>query len=439
MNKLNLTKQSQVNLKRWLIGLLFFVTTLYYFAGLPGIPFHPDESTYLFMSSDFRTIFTDPSSLFWQSSLEGNIKQHYRELDAPITRDLIGAGLLIGGYPSLLVDWNWSNTWNQNIQAGALPDSTQLLIGRASVAWLFPFSLVLMFSIGKKLRYNLFGLFSAVLFASNALVLLHTRRAMEESVLAFGVCLSLWGILNSEKKPWIAVVGAAIAFNTKQSAIALAPVALLAICWPYLHPASIKRILIRVGLFLAIFSGITLLLNPFLFSNPIQAAKAAIQARQGFISQQVDTLQSIAAEQVLYSPGERILALIAQLYILPPAVEDVGNYEKDIAPAKAAYFQQPGMDLFRGLVWGSIFLALTFLGVIVTVLRILRRGLQSEKRYALLLLAYLLQILVLIITIPIPYQRYWIPLIPFTCVWILLAMFEISRVGKQILKPFLHR
>ncbi len=439
MNLSNLTKLSHSNLTRWFIGLLFFLTTVYYFAGIPAIPFHPDESTQLFMSSDFRALFSNPSSLFWQSSLEMDIRQHYRELDAPITRDLIGAGLLISRYSPLPMDWNWSNTWLENIQAGALPDSTLLLIGRASVAWLFPFSLALMFFIGKKFKNNLFGLLSAALFASNALILLHTRRAMEESTLVFGVCLSLWGILNNENKAWLAAVGAAIAFNAKQSAIALVPVALLSICWPYLHPASVKRILARVTVFLVIFSAITLLLNPFLFSNPIQAAQAAILARQRFIGQQVETLQSVAPEQVLNTPGERILALIAQLYILPPSVEDVGNYASDIAPMKAAYFQQPGTDLFRGFAWGSIFFALTLFGIFSSISRIIRHGLQSEKRYAFLLFAYLLQILVLILTIPIPYQRYWIPLVPFTCVWILIALFEISRVGKQLIKPIIHR
>ena len=130
--------------------------------------------------------------------------------------------------------------------------------------------------------------------------------------------------------------------------------------------------------------------------------------------------------------------MIAQLYILPPSVEDVGNYQLDIAPAKAAYFQQPGSDMFRGLGWGSVFLFLTLLGISFSVLRIIKHGWQSEKWYAFLLIAFFLQILVLVVTIPIPYQRYWIPLIPFINIWTGISLLEISFLCKNLIKslPF---
>jgi hypothetical protein len=436
MNRFIPSGKFRTKLYQWAVGLLFILCILYYFVGIPRVPFHPDESTYLFMGSDIIQLFTNPSSLFWQSALEANARQHYREMDAPITRDLIGAGLLLGGYTPLDFDWNWSKSWQENILAGALPDFSQLLIGRFSVAWLFPISLVLLFFIGKQLKQSSFGVLAAVLFASNALILLHTRRAMEESTLVFGVCITIWGLFSSENKPWIAILGAVLAFNAKQSAIALVPVVLLAICWPFLHPLSVKRIIIRSVAFLVVFTALTFLFNPFLFNHPIQAAQAALKARQSFISKQVEAFQSVAPDQVIYSPGERILAMIAQFYILPPSVEDIGNYQLEISLTKASYFEQPGMDLFRGFIWGSISIGLTLFGIVLSVVKIFKHGLQREKMYVFLLLAFFLQILVLIITIPIPYQRYWIPLIPFTCIWTSIALFEMSPMTRQLLKSF---
>ena len=47
-----------------LLGLL----TIYYFGGLAQVPFHPDESTQIYMSSDFDQLLSDPLSLTWDQS-----------------------------------------------------------------------------------------------------------------------------------------------------------------------------------------------------------------------------------------------------------------------------------------------------------------------------------------------------------------------------------
>jgi len=65
------------------------------------------------MSADFEAVFTQPSSLGWKSENEGDLRQRYRELDAPLTRYVLGIGRSIAGLPPLPNDWNWSVNWEQ--------------------------------------------------------------------------------------------------------------------------------------------------------------------------------------------------------------------------------------------------------------------------------------------------------------------------------------
>src|SRR4030067_808767 len=41
-------------------------------AGLPGVPFHPDESTLLMMSADFEELWRAPLSLAWSPEKAGH-------------------------------------------------------------------------------------------------------------------------------------------------------------------------------------------------------------------------------------------------------------------------------------------------------------------------------------------------------------------------------
>ena len=162
----------------WFLYLFVLVVTIFYLGGVQSVPFHPDESTAIFMSSDFETFFSKPSSLFWNPNNEQDLRQHYRELDAPLTRYLIGFGRWVTGQPATTNDWNWSASWDSNQQSGALPDPRLLLIARLSVAILFPFDLLLIFDAVRSMGNQLTAWASVILFVLNALILLHTRRAM---------------------------------------------------------------------------------------------------------------------------------------------------------------------------------------------------------------------------------------------------------------------
>jgi hypothetical protein len=72
--------------------LVLLGMSIFYFWGVFKVPFHPDESTHIFMSADFERMLTNPTGMIWKmGDLVPDIVR-YRMIDAPITRYLLGFG-----------------------------------------------------------------------------------------------------------------------------------------------------------------------------------------------------------------------------------------------------------------------------------------------------------------------------------------------------------
>jgi hypothetical protein len=163
--------------------ILLVILCVVYFAGITKIPFHPDESTQLMMSSDIDGLISNPFRLAWDPTQGENISQTYRLLDAPITRYLLGIGRNLAGLPPPSSFWDWSLDWQANLGQGAMPESRLLLAGRLVIGILFPFSLVLLYISTRAIGGKVGGYTAIILLSLNAVVMLHTRRAMAEGPL----------------------------------------------------------------------------------------------------------------------------------------------------------------------------------------------------------------------------------------------------------------
>jgi 4-amino-4-deoxy-L-arabinose transferase-like glycosyltransferase len=409
--------------------LLFFfilIISAVYLASLPAVPFHPDESTQIFMSGDLELFLSQPSDVYWQPDKSSNLRQRYRELDAPLTRYLIGIGRQIFGFEALQADWDWTQSWEDNRNAGAYPDSKLLAAARWPQALLFPLSLILLFSTTKAAASVHTAWLAMLLFSGNALVLLHTRRAMAESVLLFTILLTLWSLVRLKGSFWWAAAPAALAFCAKQSAGILILPVLAAIFWQGALP--FKRRFLEAVLALALFGGVIFILNPFLWSNPLQAARSALDQRNYLVDQQVAMMAYVHPEKVLNSIPSRLAAQVAQLFFLEPAIKDVGNYAEELRPSEMAYLSNPLHVLLRSFPAGILLMMLSLFGFLSAGLHALK--LVSQRRsLSLLLLAHALQMLALFWFIPLPIQRYSLPLVPFVCIW---SAFGMTKLGELI-------
>lgn len=398
----------------WLFVLILIPICIFYFWGIKFIPFHPDESTQIFMSKDFDRYLIDPIEMSWEPSSYLSSTTRYRMLDAPLTRYLIGLGRKLSSVPAQPVDWDWSASWNENQQNGALPNDDFLNIARLSVAIFFPLELILIYRLGSMLSNKFGGLAAILIFGTNALVLLHTRRAMAESVLVFSIIASLYVLLKADNRPLLAGLIFALAFNAKQSALAILPIGILGVCWiPNWKPKKEQQMVGNLIQYLGGFIILTILINPFLWRHPIKATQEAFYQRKLLIQNQVDDVSNLAPSQVLNKPSERMAILLAQLFLIPPSFSEVGNYRTHTATAEIEYLEITGHQLGREPVTGGIILGTTILGIVATILKFNVAVDKSRRILILLLLAFMTMAFGQIAMVPLPWQRYSMPLIPF--------------------------
>lgn len=420
-----------------LLSVIILILSLLYLFPLTSIPFHPDESTQIYMSSDVELVFLNLDDVMWRLDKTGDLRQHYRTVDAPLTRTIIGVSRWLSGSPPLPVDWDWSKTWVENKNAGALPSDSSLTVSRFSVALFFPFSLALMYLLGKSIHNRFTGWLALFLFAGNALILLHTRRAMAESPLITFELLSLLILLKTPHHPWLSALPLALALNAKHSNIVLIPLGLAMIGWYFFVNRQKPLWLIKnLAAFILLLSAIHYLLNPYLWQNSYQALQQTLAGRQELVQRQADMLAQVSPAMVLDTCPKRVGNLIYHLYFAQPAIADIGNYLQQTAAAEANYLTAPLTTLFRDPLSASGYLFFTITGFILLTYRVIKPG-DAYQRLAgaVLLLGFMAQMGSIILFIPLPFQRYILPLVPFPCIFSALALTSITEtIFKRLIR-----
>jgi hypothetical protein len=264
---------------------------------------------------------------------------------------------------------------------------------------------------------------------------------MAEGVLLFGITLFIFGLLYGTKLPWLVGLGMAVAFNTKHSTIPLFFASLLAVSWFSVNLTNLRyKIFRNITLYTGIFLLITIALNPVFWHQPIKALQAAIFERQRLITQQVDDTQTTQSNRLVENYGLRTAAIFANLYIMPPSVAEVGNYLNNTAESEQNYLSNPINTLFRGILGGALLMLLTLLGIILAGIQSQKSLSNQKKIITLLLFATVLQFFGLVIFVPLPWQRYVIPLVPFICLWAALGIgISIDVIFDQFLKVHLKQ
>jgi len=413
------------------IFLVFLsIAALLYWAGTSSVPFHPDESTYLFTSGDIELFWHDPTAVFWTPEKNGDLRQFYRMIVAPMINHLIALSRWIVGEAPLAVDWDWGLTWAENARLGALPSARLLLTGRMASAALYPFSILLIYLATRKFSNEFTAWVAALLLASNALVLLHTRRAMSEGPLLFAVALCLWSLGRFERRAFWNAIPNALAYCAKHSLAALAPAALLALVWPARATAHSRRILaFQIALY-----GVLVLLtlaafNPYLWARPVQAYAATLQARRDLLAGQAGDRPS----QQLNSVSYKLASMVYNLYFAPLMFAETGNYVEETRAAEQTYQANPFHSLLRSQTAGIILMVLNLFGFCLAALSAARDQSAPRRDLLLLLTANVSMAAALWLLDPLPWQRHYLPLVPFICIWVAYAL---NRLGMTLVSAW---
>jgi len=391
--------------KDWVIHVLCLFLTLFYLWGMNLVPFHPDESTQIFMSQDPFDFIKDPSSLSYSPDAELTNKMIYRAIDMPLTRYLIGFARFVTSSPGLHSDWDWSLTWEQNLKIGAYPSQALLKIARLIPALLIPISIYLFYFAIRKVLPKTPAMIAVLFLGLNPLILLHGRRAMAESALLLGITLFLWSVTRDRIKPILVGIAIAISFNAKQTGIFLIPAGIIAVCTLPDEEQNLKNMLGRSAVVLAVFLIITLLLNPFYWKSPFPAIIFGYQTRTQF----------------------------SNVFMLPPAVSEIDNYLDPLTRQIQVYRDILLHSWGRNLIGGSLQLTIFLSGFYVLYKRYSSHSKAIKNNLILLLITTFSLTSGILIFLPLPWQRYFIPLIPLVAFWFGYGFLPLSEAIKTTL------
>jgi len=415
--------------KEWIIHVIFLFLTLFYLWGMDFVPFHPDESTQIFMSEDSFDFIKDPFSLSYSPDSDLSSKIIYRAIDMPLTRYLIGFARFITNSPGLQSDWDWALTWKQNLKTGAFPSQSLLKTARIIPTLLIPLSIYLFYFSIRKILPKPPALIAVIFLGLNPLILLHGRRAMAESALLFGITLFLWSVTRDRIKSVLIGVAIAIAFNAKQTGIFLIPAGIIAVCVLPDEDQNLKNMLGRIAVIMAVFMTITLLLNPYYWKAPFSAIIFGFQTRAHLLDLQlIDHLGG-------YSPNifRQVLNLISNVFILPPAVSEIDNYLGPLTRQIQVYREILPHSWGRNLIGGSIQLTIFLSGFYVFSRRYSSHSKAIKSNLILILITTLSLVIGILFFLPLPWQRYFIPLIPLVAFWFGYGLLPLSEAIKTTL------
>jgi len=414
--------------KEWAIHVLCLFLSIFYLWGMNLVPFHPDESTQIFMSEDPFDFIKDPLSLSYSPDAELTSKMTYRAIDMPLTRNIIGFARFVTNSPGLHSDWDWSLTWEQNLKIGSYPSQPLLMIARFIPTLLIPVSVYLFYFSIRKILLKTPALIAVAFLGLNPLILLHGRRAMAESALLFGITLFLWSVTRNRIKPILIGIAIAIAFNAKQTGIFLIPAGIIAVCTLPDGEQNLKDMLARIATVMAVFIIITLLLNPFYWKSPLSAIIYSYQTRAQLLDLQLIDHLGGSSPNIL----SQSLNLISNVFMLPPAVSEIDNYLDPLTRQIQVYRNILPHSWGRDIIGGSFQLAIFLSGFYVLSKRYSSHSKAIRSNLILLLIATFSLTLGILIFLPLPWQRYFIPLIPLIAFWFGYGFIPLTEAIKTI-------
>ena len=332
------------------VAIVAAVLGKFYFHDLAAVDFHGDESHWIATSCFFEALLdpdfsepewlsmsgipdTFPMSDWLAATLAPGASSthvwsaHYWTLTQPmVSRYMIALGRIAGGYgvADLNIPWDFDTTDARNVRTGAMPSSGLLWSSRAMMALLSIISGLLLFLLVRRCAGAIAGYTFVGLYVGSEYLLTHLRRAMSEAPLLFCTTLALLCAARAltiaprrlgRAIAWLLLMGvcAGLAGAAKLNGLALgfaAVVSCFVVAIRHRGP-EVKRwrvAFLAALLVTVITAGVFILVNPFLYPQPLLRTIALVLFRRYEMTGQAT------------NPQWRIPDLFARLYIVPRRV-----------------------------------------------------------------------------------------------------------------------
>ena len=340
-----------------------------FFSDLQAVDFHGDESHWIATSCYFEAWVTPGfSELEWlrTSTVPADFpipawlaatlapgassthvwSAHYWTLTQPmVSRYMIALGRIAGGYGvvDLNIPWDFHTTDAQNVSMGAYPSPGLLRSSRAAMALLSIISGAILFLLVHHCAGAMAGYSFVAMYMGSGYLLTHLRRAMSEAPLLFFTTLALLCAARAltvaprrlgRAVAWLLLMsvcaGLAGAAKLNGLAVGFAAVVLcFVVAFRYRGP-DVKRwrvAFLAALLVMAITVGIFILVNPFLYRQPVHRTVAMVLFRRWEMEKQARNRWwripdffarlHIVPQRILYDyPAVRIMFFNAPLTVL---------------------------------------------------------------------------------------------------------------------------
>ena len=421
----------------WLIGLAIFILV-----GVPYASYHGDETTQLYSSHDYATLFLklDPQALLVEWPIDNEL-EYLRIADSTTSRYTIGLAWHLAGYSESdlpTANFNWSLDYAGNKALGLIPDQRLMIVMRLPSAIFLALSAIAVFGIGYCFGGLPMAFFVSGLYVLNPVILLNGRRALQEgSLLFFGLFTVLIGIIISLRrergKPisfflWVALtVTGALTLVSKNNGFIYIAAAFLWIFLPEMLRRGMRAFLtvgIRLTICGVLLIGLFIALSPGLWSNPLLRIRDASLARISAMNGQMHD-DSIEAPSTM---SRRVNDIFTQPFIKPLAHSEGSYTNLDAAQHDliAAYDASPISGIHFGMPLGVPLTLLAIFGFIVNFLP----GVRTYRSFALSIgmLTWLFINIGVLLWLPLPWQRYFLSLIPVYTVFAAVGLWSLVRL-----------
>lgn len=420
-------------MKRLLDAFWLLLLGIFVFAGMPLATFHGDETYHIYTSRDYDTLFIerrpqdllvhalDESDLGYQRLMNGGLIRY----SIGFTRHLAGMSLdrlLPYGY-------QFGESYEENVARGLVPAPDTLAIYRIPSALFTALSVVVVFSIGNLYGGRRLAYVASALYALNPVILLNGRRAMQEGALLLFGLLSLYLALRiallreaSAKillRWWAGLIFAgALALASKYNAFVYLAPAYLALTLPEVLRLRAAAAPLIAGLAMCVALTVLLFfaLSPGWWYDPLARFQDVVRGR-------FDVIQS----QVVSDPNAPIAPDIRAAYILTePFMMPLQHAEIDrVAPQTEIdrYMASPLSGVQFGALFGGLLTLLTGFGLLAVIVPRLR--LVPSGALATGLCLWLSVNVVTLMTNPLPWQRYYLALIPLLTLLTGIGLFSL--------------
>lgn len=420
----------------WLIGLVVFIL-----AGMMLASFHGDEAMQIYMSRDYATAFINHQPDLLTAGPPYNIDEDnwLRILNGSINRYAIGLSWQIAGLNTGMLPphpgWDWGQGYDANVQTGHRPSDALLAAGRISSTLFLAASAAVMFAVGWQFGKRPTAYLASALYALNPIILLNGRRAMMEgSLLCFGLLAILIAIFIAQGRRgwgWYLLLGfccglALVSKHTGALFIAgafgwIALTELLSTIVSAKIPSQNRFIgLLLTALKLTISGLIALMLfiacSPALWSDPIARLGDLVAQRQMLLDIQVAVAGGNAT-----TFAQRLEGILTQPFMTSLSHFEVAFWAgvPTVENEIANYMNSPLSGFQFGLILGGLLTLLSGVGI----LAVLRRW----RSWEIGLFVWLGITLASLLINPLPWQRYYLPLIPISSLLAAIAITALSR------------